>query len=293
MHSHGHSGRRRSISGRKVVGATPIALVWLGGLICLFPLAWTLLSSVRPGVSFLTRPFVVNPREWTLTNYHTALADGTIMTGFKNTAIQVVIILTTTLFFCPLAGYGFAKFRFPGKRFLFGLMMLTLFFVPITQYIPLLLEMNALGWINTYQALVMPLAISSLGIFWMHGTIASIPDELLDAARVDGCGRFSVWWRIIMPVIRPALVSLTVITFLAAYNDYFWPLLILVNQDTQTVQIALGVLVSNLQNAETATSGAWGAILATCSLVFLPTVVIFLAVQRQFIRGMLEGSLKE
>lgn len=111
--------------------------------------------------------------------------------------------------------------------------------------------------------------------------------------RADGCNRFAVWWRIVMPIIRPALVSLTVITFLAAYNDYFWPLLVLVNQDMQTVQIALGLLVTKMQQAETSTSGEWGAILAACSLVFLPTVLVFLAVQRQFIRGMLEGSLKE
>ena len=180
--------------------------------------------------------------------------------------MQVVIILITTLFFCPLAGYGFAKFEFRGKRFLFGLMMLTLFFVPITQYIPLLIELNNFGWIDTYQGLVLPLVISSFGIFWMNGVIAAVPNELLHAARVDGCGSFSTWWRIVLPVIRPALVSLAMVTFLTAYNDYFWPLLIV--PGLQTSQVILGGLqTALLTNSVTATSN-WGALLAGSTVVF-------------------------
>ena len=204
--------------------------------------------------------------------------------------IQVSIILATTLFFCPLAGFGFAKFTFRGKRFLFSLMMLTLFFVPITQYIPLLIEMNNIGWIDTYQGLVVPLIISSFGIFWMSSVIATIPDELLQAARVDGCGSFGVFWRIILPVVRPALISLGVVTFLTAYNDYFWPLLIVPSKPT--VQVVLANLQTSLLQSAVTTTSNWGSILAAASVVMLPTIVVFLFMQRFFLRGVLQGSLK-
>ena len=147
--------------GLRVGGTAMSIIVWIGALVCLFPLLWTLVSSFRPGQSFLVSPFVFNPHELSPRNYATVFGSNAFPVGFKNSAIQVIIILVTTLFFCPLAGYGFAKFKFRGQNVLFGILMLTLFFVPITQYIPLLIETNAIGWVNTYQGLVMPLVISS------------------------------------------------------------------------------------------------------------------------------------
>lgn len=219
----------------RVGGALLTALVWIGAIVCVFPLVWMVVSSFRPDQSFIVSPFPTTVRELTLSNYNTVFSIGTFPSGFKNSAIQVAIILATTLIFCPLAGFGFAKFRFRGQRFFFGLMMLTLFFVPLTQYIPLLVEMNTLGWLDTYQALVLPLVITSFGVFFMTGVIRAIPDELLQAARVDGCGHLRTWWRIVMPLILPAQVSLAVVTFLTSYNDYFWPLLVLRSPSMQTI----------------------------------------------------------
>ncbi len=281
---------RRAPTPARVATILLIALIWLGGLVCIFPLVWTVIASFRPDSSFLINPFGFSFHELTLDDYKAAFSQADFGTGFKNSAVEVLVILTTTLFFCPLAGYGFAKFDFRGKRFLFGLMMLTLFFVPLTQYIPLLLELNNFHWLDTYQGLVIPLLISSLGIFWMNGVIAGVPNELLHAARVDGCGSFSTWWRVVMPVIRPALVSLAVVTFLTTYNDYFWPLLVV--PGLPTIQIQLGALqTSLLVTAATATSN-WGAILSASVVVFAPTVVVFLAMQRFFLRGVLQGSIK-
>jgi ABC-type glycerol-3-phosphate transport system permease component len=283
------AGRRR-ITPAKVGAYLLVLVIWLGGLVCIFPLAWTLIASFRPDSSFLINPFGFHFRELIASNFQAAFSQGDFGTGFKTSAVQVLVILTTTLFFCPLAGYGFAKFEFRGKRFLFGLMMLTLFFVPLTQYIPLLIELHNFGWVDTYQGLVVPLVISSLGIFWMNGVIAGVPNELLHAARVDGCGSFSTWWRIVMPIIKPALVSLGVVTFLTAYNDYFWPLLVV--PDLPTAQVVLANLTSSLlTNAQTTTAN-WGAILAGSTVVFMPTVVVFLAMQRFFLRGVLQGSIK-
>lgn len=280
---------RKALTGARVGTFILTLLIWIGGLICIYPLFWTLIASFRPDSAFLTNPFGVAVQ--TLQNFQAAFSQEDFGSGFRTTAVQVIVILTTTLFFCPLAGYGFAKFEFRGKRFLFGLMMLTLFFVPLTQYIPLLLELNNLHWIDTYQGLVIPLVISSFGIFWMSGVISGVPNELLHAARVDGCGSFSTWWRIVMPVIRPALVSLGVVTFLTAYNDYFWPLLVV--PELPTVQVVLSNLQSAMFQAAMTSTGNWGAILAGSAVVFLPTVIVFLFMQRFFLRGVLQGSIKQ
>jgi multiple sugar transport system permease protein len=276
----------------RVGGALLTALVWIGAIACVFPLVWMVVSSFRPDQSFIVSPFPTTVRELTLSNYNTVFSIGTFPTGFKNSAIQVAIILATTLFFCPLAGFGFAKFRFRGQRFFFGLMMLTLFFVPLTQYIPLLVEMNTLGWLDTYQALVLPLVITSFGVFFMTGVIRAIPDELLQAARVDGCGHLRTWWRIVMPLILPAQVSLAVVTFLTSYNDYFWPLLVLRSPSMQTIQIDLALMSTDPRLPSVAATSNFGPYLAGCTLVILPTVIIFLVMQRYFLRGVLQGSVK-
>jgi len=292
--AHRHRREAASLEARVLRGGGILLtlLVWVGGLACIFPMAWTAVSAFRPDTDFLVSPFAVNTRDLTLSNYNLVFAQSDFGTGFKNTAIQVGFILATTLFFCPLAGFGFAKFNFRGKRVLFGLMVLTLFFVPVTQYIPLLVEMNTIGWVDTYQGLVVPMAITSFGVFWMTGAIAAIPDELIQAARIDGCGHFRAWWYIVMPVIKPALVSLGVVTFLGAYNDYFWPLLILRSTTKQTIQIFLSLLQTSPSVPVVAFTSNWGPLLAGSTIVLLPTVVIFLLMQRYFVSGLLQGSIK-
>ncbi len=249
------------------------ALVWLGALVCIGPLAWALVASLSIEVGSLYAPGTGGMHMPTIDNYVRAIRDQRLWTGFKNTGIELLIVLPTTLFFCPLAGYGFAKFQFSAKRLLFILMVPTLFSVPVTQYVPLLVEMNSIGWVGTYQALVVPLLISSLGIFWMTAAITSVPDELLYAARVDGCNSFQTWWRIVMPAIRPSLVSLAFVTFITAYNDYYWPLLILPQDSMHTVQVALQ-----------AGSGYGQGFLADMVVVCMPAVIAFLFMQRYFLR---------
>ncbi|MGH2343690.1 MAG: carbohydrate ABC transporter permease, partial [Chloroflexota bacterium] len=188
------------LSGRGIGRGLAMALVWFGGLLCVSPPLYILGQSlITQSRGRFSRP--------ALLNYISVLQDDRLWNAFKNTAIGELIIIATTLFFCPLAGYGFAKFKFRGRSFLFSVMILTLFFVPIAELIPLLLEMNAIGWLDTYQALVAPLAISSLGIFWMVMVIRAVPDEVLDASRLDGCGSFSTWWRIVLPLIKPSLLA--------------------------------------------------------------------------------------
>jgi multiple sugar transport system permease protein len=160
--------------------------------------------------------------------------------------------------------------------------------------IPLLLQMSQLGWVNTYQALILPGSIDAFAIFWMRQTIASVPDELLDAGRVDGAGEFGLFWRIVMPVIRPGLAALAVLTTMNIYNDFVWPVIVASDERMQTLQVVLSTLAQNISGNRIGADFAtvWGELLAASSLAMVPLLVIFLALQRHFINGILAGSVK-
>ncbi len=252
--------------------------IWLCGLLCIGPLAYILIQSLT---STPRGRFGLSP----VASYIFILHSTALWSAFKNTAIQEGILLTTTMFFCPLAGYAYAKFTFRFKGFFFGLTMLTLFFVPIAQTIPLLLEMNELGWLNTYQGLVIPMTISSLGIFWMTMVIRGVPDELIQAARLDGCGIFSSWWRIVLPTIRPALLALAFFTYITAYSDFMWPLLVLPDSSMQTVSLYLQYAGFSFSGG--GGGGGGGGSAANVVITSLPTVLVFLAMRRYFMPQLL------
>ena len=156
------------------------------------------------------------------------------------------------------------------------------------------MEMGVLGWVNTYQALIFPGAIGAFYIFWMRQQISDVPDELLDAGRIDGCTAFGLYWRIVLPVIRPAFAALAILTFLDIYNDFVWPVIVLNTNDMQTLQVMLSALYTTINNAQVGTTGhdAWGEVLAASSLATVPVLVLFVSLQRYFIRGVLAGSVK-
>ena len=270
------------------------AFLLVVAVVSLAPVAWTLLSAFKPAASIVTNPLTFNPAEFTLDNYIAMFRDIPIGTGFRNTFIVLVIKGAMTMFFCPLAGYAFAKYTFPGKNAIFALVLLTLMLPTIVLIIPLLLEMKTLGWVNTYQALILPGSIDAFAIFWMRQVIAAVPDELLDSARVDGCGEFGIFARVVIPVIRPGLAGLAVLTTMNIYNDFVWPVVVATREDVQTLQVLLSTLSTrisgNVIGADFAT--VCGQLLAASSIALIPLLVIFTLLQRHFISGILAGSVK-
>jgi multiple sugar transport system permease protein len=260
----------------------------------LYPLWWMVSSSFKPGPEIVTSPLSFDPRDVTLDNYRAMFGTVPILTGFLNTAVMLVLKGAVTLVFCPLAGFAFAKYRFPGKNFFFGFILLTLMLPTLVLVIPLLLEMSLLGWVNTYQGLVLPGAIDAFSIFWMRQVIAGIPDELLEAGRLDGCSALSLYRRIVLPVIRPGLAALAVLTFLGIYNDFLWPVVVMNDQSKQTLQVVLSNLSQAISGAQVDSSPAsvWGQLLAATTVATIPVVIIFVLLQRHFVRGILAGSTK-
>jgi ABC-type glycerol-3-phosphate transport system permease component len=260
----------------------------------LAPVAWAVLSAFKPANDIIRHPLEFDLGTFVLDNFVGMFHDVPILHGFLNTAIVLVVKGSITLFCAPLAAYAFAKYDFIGKNLLFGTVLVTLMLPTIVLIIPLLLEMKELGWVNTYQALILPGAVDAFAIFWMRQVIASVPDELLDAARVDGCGEFGLYWRIVVPIIRPGLAGLAVLTVMNIYNDFVWPVVVASSERMATLQVVLSTLASTISGNKIGADYATvtGELLAASTVALVPLLVIFFLLQKHFINGILAGSVK-
>ena len=274
-----------------IVSQSFLVLLTIGFLA---PVVWALVSAFKPANDIIRAPLSFDPSTFTLDNYIAMFTDVPIASGFFTTGIVLVFKGAITLFFAPLAAYAFAKYSFIGKNLLFGAVLVTLMLPTIVLIIPLLLEMKQLGWVNTYQALILPGSVDAFAIFWMRQVISAVPDELLDAARVDGCGEFGIFWRVVLPVIRPGIAGLAVLTIMNIYNDFVWPVVIASSEKMATLQVVLSTLAQNITGNRIGADYATvtGELLAASSVALLPLLVLFIALQRHFINGILAGSVK-
>lgn len=284
---------------KKFYHLKPTTLLFYGflfllALFFLYPLIWMVFSSFKLGSDIASRPLSFDISSLTLANYRSLFRNVPLHIGFKNTFIVLIFKGSLTLIFSPLAGFAFAKFRFRGRKVLFTLVLSTLMLPPVVMLIPLLLQMGNLGWVNSYQALILPGAINAFSIFWMRQQIAEIPDELLDAGRVDGCSPWKLYWRIVFPIIRPAMAALAILTFLDIYNDFVWPVIAVNSVRMQTLQVMLSDLYNQINNMQVGAVGqnAWGQVLAASTIATLPILILFIVLQRYFIQGILAGSVK-
>ena len=204
-----------------------------------------------------------------------------------NSTLYAAVHVAVTVFFGALAGYGFAKYRFPGRSVLFFFVISTLMIPFQVLVVPLFIEVKAFGWENSYPGLIVPGMMNALGVFMMRQYIADLPDELLEAGRIDGAGEFRMFLRIVLPLTLPALVSLAIIVFIAAWGSFLWPLVIV--QDR-----ALNVLAVGLTNYSQPYQHApmWGAAMAASTIATIPIACLFIFFQRYFIKGLTAAALK-
>jgi multiple sugar transport system permease protein len=202
-------------------------------------------------------------------------------------SLYVAIASTAlTLLFCSMGGYAFAQFEFKYKNALFGLVMGTMLLPSFMNMIPTFMIMDLLGWIDQPRALYIPGAASAFGIFLMRQFIASaIPKDLIEAARMDGCGELGIFWRIVLPLLKPALGTLGLITFIASWNSFIGPLVVMRSPDMYTLPLALRSLQSPV-NTE------WGALMTGSAIATLPLIVLFIISSRQLISGLTAGAVK-
>ncbi|MGH7856307.1 MAG: carbohydrate ABC transporter permease, partial [Candidatus Binatia bacterium] len=185
-----------------------------------------------------------------------------------------------------MAGYAFAKLRFPGRERIFRVLLAALVIPAQVSMLPLFLMLKELGLVNTYAGVIIPGMASVFGIFLVRQYALSIPDSLLDAARIDGAGELRIYWSVVLPACRPVLVTLAVFTFLGTWNDFMWPLIILADDDRYTLPVALANLLGeHVQDTELMMAGA--------VLTVLPVMALFVALQRYYIAGIMSGALKD
>lgn len=257
------------------------------GLLVTMPFVYMISSSFKLNGEIFSLPLAIIPREPTLNNYERLLNGSEIpfLRYFANSAMVSTTQTLLNLFLSSLVGWGFAKYEFPGKRMLFLFVLATLMFPHQVALVPLFLLMRDFGWMDTYWAMILPGAISAFGVFFMRQTMLGVPNDLLDAARIDGSSEFGLYYRIGLPLGGAGLSVLAVLTFLGVWNDYLWPLIVLRTMEKYTLPIGLASLFG-LYKIE------YGMILAGAFIGTLPILVMFYLGRRQFIDGITAGAVK-
>lgn len=254
-------------------------------LLSLAPLLWMLSVSFMPtgGASRFPPPLL--PDVPTLDNYR-ALFQRIGMGGyFLNSVLVSSAITLLSLLINAMAGYGFAKLRFAGRERLFKMLLAALVIPSQVTMLPLFLMLKEMGLVNSYAGVVIPGLASIFGIFLVRQYARSIPDELMEAARIDGAGEWRIFFRIVLPMLKPVLVTLAIFTFMGSWNDFMWPLIVLTDQTHQTLPVALASLSrEHIQDVEMMMAGA--------VLTVTPVLLLFLILQRYYIQGLLLGSVK-
>lgn len=255
--------------------------------VCLFPVLWMCMISFKTVGESISGFNALKIEMPTLANYKRLFQLIPIWQNLYNSLFTTVIGTLTTLFFCALAGFGFAKYQFPGRKTLFYFVIATMMITTEVGAVPLFIIMRKAGLINSLWSLIIPRIATAVGIFYMRQYITEVPDEILEAARIDGCNEFSIFLRIVLPVIKPALASWASLTVIARWNDFFWPLLFL----RKTKMYTLMVSVSMLPTSD-GLSTPWQVVLAGTTLVIVPSILLYLGMQTFQKEGITAGAVK-
>jgi cellobiose transport system permease protein len=283
-------GRRRQLS-RKLGAAGPMTYVFLivVAAASAFPLYWSLVVASHDNSAVAAYPPVLTPGHELWHNLHRLFDSGEVnvdfWTALMNSAIVASVVTIAVVFFSALAGFAFAKLRFRGQKFLFVTVIATMLVPVQLGVIPLYIEMVHLGWTNHLMAVIAPNLASAFGVFLMRQYIAgSVPNELIDAATVDGCYSFGVFRHVIWPAVRPVAAVLGLLTFMTTWNDFFWPLVVL-SPRNPTVQVAVSTLASGyVQDYALVLTGTFVSI--------VPLLAVFLVLGRHIIGGIMRGAVK-
>ncbi|MFD7552514.1 carbohydrate ABC transporter permease [Streptomyces sp. NPDC059578] len=264
------------------------ALVSLGLLIMSAPFLWMALSAFKTNEELSASPPVWLPTEWTLAHFERLLDRLDLPRYFLNSVIVATLVTVSNLLFCSMLGYALAKLKFAGRNKLFGLVLGALMVPGNLMLLPLFVLMSKLQLIDSYAGLVLPFAAGAFGVFLMRQFMQSIPDELLEAARMDGAGEWYIFWRIVMPLVKPALATLTIFTFLGSWNNFVWPLIATNDPDKYTLPVALATFATDPNQS----AGSNGMLMAGSFLIVLPVLLVFAVLQRHFTQGIATAGMK-
>jgi len=278
-----HSKRRRALIARIVA----LIILLLGGVLFFMPFLYMLSTSLKLQKDVFNPNWIPHPIAWN--NYKDALTSAPFGTYFKNTAIITFFAVAGNVLSASLVAYSFARLRWPGRDFWFGVVLATMILPGIVTMIPRYILFSRIGWVNTFLPLTVPawLGGSTLYIFLLRQFYRGIPMELSEAARIDGAGEIRIWWQIIMPLARPALAAVTIFAFNGAWDDYMDPLIYLHDESLYTLQLGLTTFKAGGGGVP-----EWHWMMAASLVVLLPVVIIFFAGQKYFIEGVTLTGIK-
>lgn len=250
-----------------------------GAIVISIPGLWMVSASLMTSQELFSPQVRLFPSQLNIANYTEVFSRFHFGQYLLNSIIVTGTIILLNLLFCPLVGYSLAKFRFPGRNLLFTFILSTIM-VPFTAIlVPLYIIVRSLGWINSYQAMIVPFAMSATGIFLMRQFIFALPDDYTDAARIDGASELTIYWRIVLPICQPALVTLAILTFIGTWDEFLWVLIVTTADQMRTLPIGLAKFVEAYQTR-------WELMMAGATVAALPAVLAFLSMQRRFLTGM-------
>ncbi len=282
------------------IGATIIHIVALAiAVVMVFPLVWMVSSSVKSQSELFRLPPQLLPDEWNLANYTEAWRAAKFSRYATNSLIVSVTGTLLTLVVCAMAAYAFSKLQFRGRDAIFWLVLSSQMIPGIVTLIPSFIAIKNIplaggndwlgrggyGLLNSYAGLILPGAGGAFGVFLLRQFFATVPNDLLDAARVDGAGEFGIFARIVIPLAKPALAALSIFTFQGYWNDFIWPLVITTDDSYRTIQLGLTVFRQRF-------STEWGPLMAGVTIATIPMVIVFLSAQRYFVSGVALTGLK-
>jgi multiple sugar transport system permease protein len=256
-----------------------------GAIVTSIPLLWMLSASLMPQGEATSFPPRILPSRITFEHYGDLFTRLSLGRAFLNSMFVAFVATFASLLFNSMAGYAFAKLRFRGRDRIFAFLVLSLAIPAQVAMLPLFLLLKSMGLVNTYMGVLIPYIATIYGIFLVRQFMVSIPDDLLAAARIDGASELAIYFRIVLPVARPVLATLAIFTFMSAWNDFMWPLIILTGDDHYTMPVAVASLLGEH-------SLDLELMMASAVLTVMPVLTLFFVLQKQYIAGMMAGSVK-
>ena len=271
---------------RLLRGLASVALI-LGALLMSAPFVLMALTSLMTYAQTMAYPPEWLPRPATTANYVKALTQTPLWRDALNSLIVAVSVVVGQVVTGSMAGFAFARLRFPGRQALFFTVLATMMVPVYVVLVPLFTLMALVGWIDTYQALILPGMTGAFGIFVFRQWFLTLPAELEDAARIDGCTPWDLYWRIALPTALPAIATLAIFEFLASWNTFLWPLVVTNSESMRTLPVALAAFKSSMREVTD-----WGLLMAAMTVAVAPPIAVFLIGQKFFLKGLMDGSVK-
>lgn len=271
---------RMTLSRRIVYG-----LLLVIAALALVPFVWLFAATIKQGGDIFSYTFFSPPKQWTLDNYRDLFTTEPYLRYLLNSVFLACAGVTIQLFLSSLAGYALAKYQFPGKRVIYLIMLATLMIPGQVTLAPTYELLYKMHLVDTFTGLLIPGAVSVFGIFLFDRALRQVPDELIQAARIDGCSEFRIYWDIMMPMARPMIGAFCLIGFMGQWNSFLWPAILLHSKENFTLPVALSQMVGLY-------SQQYGMLMAGTLIAVLPVVALFFILQKEFIAGLTSGAVK-